>query len=139
MGKHIEKNDNPLKLLEKLDRAWNMFEVDRIAAVVRPTKAMLEWLYTQPSQYDHVTLESLQEDCVVLLIPPFDGPKQSMEYIRQIYKGILEAELISWGVPESARPKDCTLDTFLKWFKVEFHSVIYDVMYLQQEKVGEPI
>lgn len=115
-----------------------MFEVDRIATVIRPTKAMLEWLYTQPSQYDHMTLENLQEDCVVLLIPAFDGPKQSMEYIKQIYKGILEAELISWGVPESSRPKDCSLELFLKWFKVEFHSVVYDVMYLQQEKAANP-
>ena len=110
-----------------------MFEVDRVAAIVRPTKAMLEWLCKTPNKYDPSTLRTLEEDCVVLMIPAFSGPKQSMEYIKQIYRGIFEAELISWGVPESAWPAKRDLELFLKWFKIEFHSSIYDVAFLQEK------
>lgn len=115
-----------------------MFEVDRIAAIIRPTTVMLEWVKEHPAKFDHVTLKNLQEDCVVLLIPPFDGPRQAQEFVKQIYKGIMEAELISWGIPEEHWPKDRSIALFHRWFNIEYHSSIYDVMYLQQEKLGEP-
>lgn len=111
-----------------------MFEIDRVAALVRPTEKMLGWLKTHPSRYDNMTLKNLQKDCIILLIPPFDGPKQAMEYIKQIYNGIFEAELISWGVPETAWPNNRSLEVFLEWFEVEFHSMIYDVAYLEESK-----
>lgn len=106
-----------------------MFEVDRVAVVIRPTAAMLEWLNQQPSSYDNVSLKNLQKDCAVILIPAFEGPRQSMEYIKQIYAGIFEAELISWGVPEKSWPKERSLDLFGQWFNIEFHSSIYDVAF----------
>jgi hypothetical protein len=109
-----------------------MFEVDRVAAVIKPTAAMFDWLKNHPSKYDSVTLESLRKDCIVLLIPAFDGPRQSMEYIKQIYKGIFEAELISWGLAEQSWPKNRSLEIFLQWFEIEFHSVIYDVAYAEE-------
>lgn len=111
-----------------------MYAVDRVAAIVRPTKVMLEWLYSHPSKYDHVTLKNLQKDCIVLLVPAFDGPRQSLEYIKQIYQGIFEAELISWGVPESAWPENRDLSLFHQWFDVDFHSMIYDVAFIEENQ-----
>lgn len=109
-----------------------MFEVDRVAAVIKPTHAMLDWINKQPSTYDSVSLKNLRKDCAIILIPAFDGPRQSMEYIKQIYEAIFKFELISWGIPEKHWPESLDLDLFLKWFEIEFHSSIYDVAYADQ-------
>lgn len=111
-----------------------MFEIDRVAAVVKPTASMLEWLNNQPGQTDNLTLETLRKDCLVLLIPAFDGPNQALEYIKQIYRGIFEAELISWGVKKRDWPEDMSLERFNQWFELEFHSILYDVAYIEQRE-----
>ena len=108
-----------------------MFEVDRIAAVVRPKDAMLNWIKEHPSKFDSVTLKNLRKDCLTLLLPTFDGPKQATAYIEQIYLGIFEAELISWGIPKLAWPEQ-TLELFNSWFDVEFHSMLYDIAYVEE-------
>lgn len=109
-----------------------MFEIDRIAVVIRPTAKMLEWLNGCPAQHDHLTIQNLRRDCIVLLIPEFDGPKQASEYIKTIFEPIFEAELISWGIPENLWPKERNLELFKVWFDIEFHSMIYDVAYLEE-------
>lgn len=109
-----------------------MFEVDRIAAVVKPTVKMLEWLNNCPAQQEHLILQNLRKDCIVLLIPEFDGPRQASEYVKSIFQPIFEAELISWGIPENLWPKDIDIELFKSWFDIEFHSMLYDVAYLEE-------
>lgn len=113
-----------------------MFEVDRIAAVVKPTAVMLHWLNDCPLRKDHLILQDLRKDCLVLLVPEFDGPKQASEYIKSIFKPIFEAELISWGVPEHLWPENRDIELFKRWFDIEFHSMIYDVAYLEEAHKG---
>ena len=88
-----------------------MFEVDRISAVIKPTVKMLEWLNNCPAQQEHLTLQNLRRDCIVLLIPEFDGPKQAGEYVKGIFEPIFEAELISWGIPENIGLKIAMLNS----------------------------
>lgn len=109
-----------------------MFEVDRIVAIVRPTDRMLAWLKKQPNALDNMVIQNLQKDCTALMIPFFDGPKQAKAYIEQISQGIIESELESWGVPKSHWPKDLSLEIFYKFFDIEFHSMVYDLAYLEQ-------
>jgi hypothetical protein len=114
-----------------------MFIVDRIVAVVRPKQKMLEWLHNQPEVQANFSLQNLQTDCTALLIPPFESPRQAREYIRQTYQGIFEGELISWGLPKTSWPQDRTYDLFNDWFNVEFHSVVLDMGYVEQQKNRE--
>ncbi|MBB71389.1 MAG: hypothetical protein CMF50_03225 [Legionellales bacterium] len=112
-----------------------MFEVDRIVAIIKPRQALFEWLQGQKEvSIDNLTLKNLQRDCTALLIPQFDGPNQAKEYIRQIYDGILEGELASWGVPKRLWPKERTIELFNEWFLVEFHSMVFDLAYLEQKR-----
>ena len=109
-----------------------MFEVDRIAAIIKPTAKMLEWLKNCSAKQEHLTLQNLRKDCIVLLIPDFEGPRQSSEYIKKVYSAIFKAELLSWQIDENLWPEDRNFDLFRDWFDVEFHSLVYDVAYLEE-------
>ncbi|MFN7096725.1 MAG: hypothetical protein ACK4PR_04110 [Gammaproteobacteria bacterium] len=111
-----------------------MFIVDRIVAIIRPKQKMLQWLHDQPEVQANFSLQNLQTDCTALLIPPFESPRQAREYIKQTYQGIFEGELVSWGLPPTSWPKDRTYDLFNEWFNVEFHSVVLDMGYVEQQK-----
>lgn len=111
-----------------------MFEVDRIVTIIRPTNYMLTWLKRLPKAVDSMVLRNLQKDCTALLIPAFDGPKQARAYIEQIYQSIFEAELTSWGIPKSQWPAERSLELFDRFYDVEFHSMVYDIAYLEQEQ-----
>ena len=111
-----------------------MLIVDRIVAVVRPKQKMLEWLHKQPEVQANFSLQNLQTDCTALLIPPFESPRQAKEYIKQTYLGIFNGELISWGLPQESWPNNRTYELFTDWFTVEFHSVVLDMGYIEQQK-----
>ncbi len=111
-----------------------MFEVDRVVAIVRPTAKLLDWLRNLPEPIDNLVIENLQKDCTVLLIPRFDGPRQAEAYIHQIYQGIFEGELAMWGVQKKFWPEQRDEKQFAEWFHIEFHSMIYDVAFLEEKR-----
>ncbi len=113
-----------------------MFIVDRIVAIVRPRQKMLEWLHQQPEVQANFSLQNLQTDCTALLIPPFESPRQAKEYIKQSYLAIFEGELVSWGLPKTSWPTDRSYALFEEWFMLEFHSVVLDMAYLEQQKAS---
>ncbi len=106
-----------------------MFAVDRIVTIIKPTSTMLRWL--NHSLAEPLTLQNLRKDCLTLLIPEFDGPRQALAYIESIFQPILEAQLIAFGIPQAIWPKQHDLELFTAWFDIEFHSMIYDVAYLE--------
>jgi len=116
-----------------------MFVVDRIVAVLRPTEKMLNWIKGLPHAPDVMTFKNLQNDCTALLLPPFESPKQADAYVRQIYDGIFDSELISWGIPQEDWPKERNYQLFQEWFTVEYHSVLFDVAFLEEQKKREKV
>ena len=109
-----------------------MFEVDRVAAVIKPTKIMHEWISGNITKYENISLQQMQNDCAVLLIPSFDGPGQATAYIKQIYQNIWEAELTSWGVPKEQWPLKRSFELFQQWFSIEFHSNVFDLAFAEE-------
>jgi hypothetical protein len=110
-----------------------MFIVDRIVAIIRPKQKMLEWLHQHPEVQASFSLSDLQSDCTALLIPPFESPRQAKEYIKQSYLEIFEGELISWGLAKTSWPTDRTFELFNDWFNIDFHSVVLDMGYVEQQ------
>jgi len=104
-----------------------MQEIKRVAAVIKPTQAMLDYLKLQPGINPDLTLESVQRDCTVLLLPAFESPMQAATFLKDTYKGLFEGELTSWGLEPSNWPPDADYDLFNRWFVVELHSVIFDI------------
>jgi len=104
-----------------------MYEVDRLVVVIKPTEPLLLWLQERSRVQKDLTIDQLQKDCTVLLVPPFRSPQKAEEYIDTIYQGIFENELESWGIPEENWPENRDLKTFHHWFNVEFHSMVFDI------------
>ena len=104
-----------------------MFEIERIVAVIKPTKRMLDFMQSLPNAKEELSLSHLRRDCTTLLIPAFKNPKQALQFIDRHYTGIFDNELQSWGVPDALWPQNRVLSKFHEWFDVEFHSLVYDV------------
>jgi hypothetical protein len=103
-----------------------MHEIERVAAILRPSETMLEWINEQAEEGEMLILEDIQTDCTVILLPTFEEEAEAEEYLNQMYNEIFINELSAWNDDESAWPSDRSLDTFLEWFDIEFHSVVYD-------------
>lgn len=110
-----------------------MLIVDRIVAILRPKPALTNWLRTTSHGLDTNTLRNLQHDPTALLLPPFESPKQADAYIRQIFAGIFESELIAWGLDKAFWP-ELTHAKFSEWFTIEYHSVVFDVAFISKTK-----
>jgi len=108
-----------------------MYIVDRIIAILRPKPALTNWLRTAKHDIEPSTLRNLQHDSTVLMLPPFENPKQADTYIRQIFTGIFESELISWGLDKNYWP-DISYARFTEWFGIEYHSVVFDVAFVDK-------
>jgi len=111
-----------------------MFVVDRIVAILRPTTKMLHWIKDLPNAPDSMTIKNFQTDCTTLLLPPFESPKQADAYLKQIYEGVFENELISWGIPPELWPADRNFALFKQWFDIDYHSVLFDVAFTEREE-----
>lgn len=105
-----------------------MYELDRIAVVLRPTEALLNWLTEQPNQDPSLDLNDLCNDCTTLLIPGFTSPDEAFEFLEERYAALFDNELASLGVPAECWPNDRNFELFNEWFDVEFHSLVYDLV-----------
>lgn len=104
-----------------------MQEIERVAAILKPSETMLEWINAQAEEEnEQVTLEDIQTDCTVILLPTFDEEEDAEDYLNDIYDELFTNELSAWNEDESTWPENRSLDTFLEWFEIEFHSVVYD-------------
>jgi hypothetical protein len=108
-------------------RKTAMYEVDRVVAIIKPTKKMLEWLHQKTDENKALALEDIRNDCTTLLIPPFESEEQAQQYMEEIYNDIFENELESWDPEQAHWPQSRSLDLFLAWFDIEYHSVVYDI------------
>ena len=104
-----------------------MQELERVAAILKPSEVMLEWINEQQAEGDEkLMLEDIQLDCTVILLPTFEEEEEAEDYLNQIYEELFESELSAWNEDESTWPEDRSIDTFLEWFDIEFHSMVYD-------------
>ncbi len=108
-----------------------MQEIERVAAILKPSETMLEWVNAQAEDNEQVTLDDIQTDCTVILLPTFEEEEDAEDYLNEIYDELFVTELSAWNDDESTWPTDRSLDTFLEWFDIEFHSVVYDCAQIQ--------
>lgn len=105
-----------------------MYIVDRMVALVRPKKPLLDWLLGQPDNDVDLTLDQLRADCTVLLVPECEEHEDAIAYIDEIYRQIFEMELGSWYEEAARWPKDLSLKVFWEWFDVEIHTLVLDTV-----------
>ncbi len=50
------------------------------------------------------------------------------ELLREFYELIFEQELMGWCTDPQTYPSPRTFEMFRKWFDVEFHSMVFDLI-----------
>jgi hypothetical protein len=101
---------------------------NRYVAIIKPKQPLLDWLESQPDWDVDITLEELRTDCGAFLIPGYPLLDQAKRYIERNHKTIFEWELYGWYTDESIWPDKRTLSVFRKWFDVEIHSMVVDML-----------
>jgi len=104
-----------------------MNSINRQVAVIKPKEPYVAWINSLPGMSDNPsTIESLNNDSTALLLPHFDDDEDSLKFIKQIFKKIFEMELEGWSSDTKEWPKKRNYALFREWFKIEFHSEVFD-------------
>lgn len=110
--------------------------VYRCAIVVKPLQPFLDWLNKIESENGQ-SLTELQQDSNIYLLPDFeqatDIEKEIDKYIKDSYAGIFTHELSEWYLDPALYPK-ISYPTFLEWFEITTHTMIYDTVKSSIEK-----
>lgn len=104
--------------------------VYRCAIVVKPLQPFLDWLLKIESGSSQ-TLTELQQNNNIYLLPDFEQAanieKAVEKYIKANYAGIFAHELSEWYLDPALYPK-ISYPTFLDWFEIATHTMIYDTV-----------
>lgn len=103
-----------------------MEELDRVAAILKPTEIMLNWINKYAESEETYTLDDVATDCTVVLFPAFDHEEDAENYLLEVYDELFTTELMSWNDDPNTWPASRNIEMFLTWFDVEFHSLVYD-------------
>lgn len=103
-----------------------MTEVNRCLMVVKPKQPFLDWARTLDDA-DQLELDDVREDCTAYLVPEFETDDDRIEILVWCAEFVFEEELRSWYTDEDVWPLIRDAETFLAWFDVEFHSLVYDL------------
>jgi hypothetical protein len=88
----------------------------------------MDWLESTPGWDLDISLDHIREDCMALLIPEYGDNDKALRYIERNCKFIFEMQLSGWYNDPQIWPEKRTWSIFRKWFDVEIHSMIYDLV-----------
>jgi hypothetical protein len=101
--------------------------INRSALIVKPAQLFLDWLHEVNSTSGQLTLEDLQKEPTIYLVPEGDSQEQAIEYFGESVREVFEEHLDGWyGVP-AVWPEERDMPTFRRWFEFSFHSLIVDL------------
>lgn len=115
--------------------------VNRGVAVIKPREPFLDWVNRNPDFSPPVTMEEVQQDCTVLLVPDLGSPEAVLDFVAPLKPGLLEMELEGWNRDSTAWPAERTSAQFDAWFTLEVHSMVWDTSAdpIVKEGVGEAV
>ncbi len=101
--------------------------LNRAAMILRQAKPYLEW--AKSLDHDGMVPDPTAEQ-TVYLIPQFEGLKDKnfIAFLEEMFDYFFACELHAWHTRESDWPQNRTLAMFRKWFHIEFHSILQDVV-----------
>jgi hypothetical protein len=99
-------------------------QVKRTAIIVKPKQPYIQW--ANSLDYEGVKLgEDFEPEHTVYLIEDIGDYEVDVEaMVAPYFEFIFEEELNEWHRLESDWPARRDLATFLKWFEVEYHSMV---------------
>ncbi len=104
-----------------------MSEVNRCVVIARVKQPFIDWLKSLPDSTD-VTIDKVNVDSAAYLLPEYEETGHSLNILEHYFDIIFEEQLESWWTNEKDWPKNRDFKTFLKWFDVKFHSLVFDLV-----------
>ena len=104
-----------------------MNTVNRGLLVIKPRLPFVEWINSTGGSDETISFEDARRDSAVYLIPELSDDKAVDSFLMKNYSTLFEQELAAWFLDEKGWPEVRDFRTFLEWFEVEFHSVVYDI------------
>lgn len=102
--------------------------LNRSAITVKAKQPFMDWLHGLPDPVDSaVTLQDVNEEQPVYLIPECIDPDMFPELLSHYFDTIFDAELSGWWVDRKDWPQPRTVEMFQEWFQVELHSMVEDL------------
>lgn len=101
--------------------------INRCAVTLTRKKPFQSWLENLPDP-EKVSLEELDEDSPVYLIPDYDMGKDRESFLELSHSAIFEVELHTWWTAEKDWPQNRTFEMFKQWFDYKFHSIVVDLV-----------
>ncbi len=101
--------------------------INRSVLIVRAKEPFVQWLKSLPDQFD-ISLEEINEDSTAYLLPDYSYDEEQDEILVRFYELIFEEQLEGWWKDESDWPPKRDFTMFNKWFDLEFHSLVIDLV-----------
>ncbi|EPC01790.1 hypothetical protein L861_21430 [Litchfieldella anticariensis FP35 = DSM 16096] len=103
--------------------------LNRSALSVKPTQAFVDWINSlEPTVGDDdLTLDDVDRENTVYLIPEMDTPEALEAFVRERYMEILESELRAWEEDERQWPEILDWPLFQRFVQVEHSYLAVDL------------
>jgi hypothetical protein len=100
-------------------------DINRCALVITAGRGYFEWIEGLPDNKPGLTIERLQEESTVYLIPEVDFKPD--KWLSKNFKKIFENELMAWWMDKNEWPKNRSFKNFKHFFNIQFASVTLDM------------
>ena len=114
-----------------------MNEVNRGVIVLKPKELFLDWINSTDHEGAVLALDEVSRDCTAFLTPEFEDDDELRAFLERIYTRLFELELVEWVQDEAQWPENRDFPTFLEWFDVESHSMVFDLAEGELEVVAD--
>jgi hypothetical protein len=99
--------------------------INRFAILLIPTEVCLDWINSSPNDGTSMTLDQVQKEPTVFLIPEGKGEPESS--LRRHYKTMFAEELHSWYTDPELWPKDLSFKNFKRFYTIHVSSMVFDL------------
>ena len=107
--------------------------LNRSIIIIKAKEPFLSWLSSLPEPENNISLDEIDFDNSVYLLPEYEMDDEREEILADYYDIIFEDQLAGWWTDSAIWPKTRDLSTFKEWFDIEFHSLILDLVDLPLE------
>jgi len=101
--------------------------VNRCVVIIKAKEPFLEWLKELPDP-GHFTLDEVNSNTSAYLLPNYEDDPKAGRILSRYFGLIFEEQLAAWWTYERDWPSNRDLRTFKRWFEVEFHSIVFDLV-----------
>lgn len=101
--------------------------LNRLVLILRPQQVFLDWLKEVAPEPAELSLQAINQDRNVWLIPDFEEPDQAYAWVLKHWRTLFERELGDWITDPDLWPQPLSRERFLAFFDIEMHSIVQDV------------